>query len=103
MYGIALRYGERGALLFVAVLGANRGSTLEVAWPMTEPYAVHLRQNCLLRTPGSRTPIGLWRVVDLRFAWRIWRELAGHLVNKPTILGASAMPQRWSTFGGKKK
>jgi len=103
VYGIALRYGARGEVRFVAVVGANRNSTLEVAWPMTTPYAVHLKRNCLLRSPSARYPVGVWEVVDLSFAWRIWWELAGHLVQRPLhVLGATAEPRRWEPLRKKK-
>ena len=88
---IALEYGPRGEIRVFPVIDAKESGILLVSWPMAPPYAVHLKKNVLLRTAGSRTPIGLWRIVDRAEAWRIWYDLLGDRVPRPKhVLGASA-------------
>lgn len=90
VYGVAVRFGAQGERRIVSVLGANPNATLEVCWTLAGTYALHLKRNVMLRSPGSRYPIGAWEIVDLPWAWRVWRALVRPAAR--TVLGASAVP-----------
>jgi len=100
-YGLLLEYGAHGEKRLVPVLSAARNSTLEIAW-WPDHYAVHLKRNVLLRSTSGIRPIGLWRVVDLSFAWALWHELIGPLQERKHILGMS-VDQRWEPLRRRKK
>lgn len=90
-HSVTLEYGEHGEHRAFDVVGAKESSVLLVAWPMAAPYSVHLKRNVLLRSPGSKYPIGLWRLVDVAKAWRIWYDILGDRVVRPKhVLGATA-------------